>query len=169
MIIRDASTDDAAAIAAIANHYIQETSVSFNEVNKSVPDIKDEVAARHAAGCAYLVAERDQKILGFATYSQFRSGTGYRHTMEHTVMISPNEVGQGTGGALMQALETHARAAGVHSLVAGISAENSEAIGFHRKIGFDHIVCLPEMGFKFGRWIDLVLLQKRLLSDPDSR
>lgn len=168
MKLRDARPEDATDLADIVNHYIRHTSVSFNEVEKTPEIIIQDVARRQASGYAYLVAEDSGRILGFATYSQFRMGSGYRRTMEHTLLLDPEARRKGTGRALLQALEAHARAAGTHSLIAGISAENTEALAFHRKMGFDHEVTLPETGHKFGRWIDLILLQKRLLSGADS-
>ena len=77
-------------------------------------------------------------------------------------MLDTPAQGGGVGRALMTAIEAHARSNGVHSLWAGISAENPGGVGFHRALGFVHVARLPEVGFKFGRWMDLVLMQKIL-------
>jgi len=157
VILRPARPRDAAAIASIWNGYIRDSAVTFNSEEKPEAEIVEMIAARPC----FLVAE-DDGVLGFATYGQFRGGIGYARTMEHTVLLAPGVAGRGTGRALMLALEDAARRAGVHSLWAGVSAENPEGVAFHRSMGFQEIARLPEVGHKFGRWMDLVLLQKRL-------
>ena len=102
------------------------------------------------------------EVIGFATYFQFRGGLGYGHTMEHSILLHPELRGRGAGRALMAAIENHARAAGVHTMFAGVSSENPSGVAFHEAIGFARVAVLPEVGRKFGRWIDLVLLQKHL-------
>jgi phosphinothricin acetyltransferase len=100
--------------------------------------------------------------VGFASYAQFRGGVGYRHTMEHTIILGPAARGRGLGRALMTAIEDHARAGGTHSLFAGVSAGNPEGRAFHAAMGFAETAVLPQVGYKFGRWLDLVLMQKFL-------
>ena len=168
MIIRAATEDDARQIADIWNPQIRDTAVTFTTALKTPAGLAQDIAARTAEGKAFLVAEKDGRILGFATYFQFRGGPGYARTMEHSVILSPDTWGQGIGRALMGALEQQARGANVHSLFAGVSSENPRAIAFHQKIGFTRVATLPEVGFKFGRWMDLVLLQKLLCQRPDN-
>lgn len=170
-MIRDARAEDAGAIAAIWNPVISETAATFTTALKTPKVLAQDIAARQADGKGWLVAESGGHITGFATYFQFRAGPGYARTMEHTVILSPEARGLGTGRALMTALERHAAGRGVHSLWAGISAENPSGIAFHGAIGFERIAVLPEVGFKFGRWMDLVLMQKFLQrgnAPPDS-
>ena len=156
MSVRPATVADAPAIAAIWNRAIRETTITFNPDEKTV----EEVAALVAERC--LVWDAGRGVTGFARYFQFRGGAGYRFTAEHTVMLADAARGQGAGRALMEALCEHARAGGMHSLFAGCSAENPGAVAFHAAMGFREVATLPEVGFKFGRWIDLVLMQKRL-------
>jgi phosphinothricin acetyltransferase len=156
MMIRNATADDAPQVAAIWNHAIRETTITFNPVEKST----NEVAQIIAQDC--LVWEQDARVLGFARYFPFRGGEGYRFTVEHTIMLHADGHGQGGGRALMQALCSHAKAAGKRSVFAGCSAENAGAVRFHAALGFQEVATLPEVGFKFGRWIDLVLMQKIL-------
>lgn len=162
MKLRDARAGDADAIAEIANHYIRDTTVTFNEAEKTAAQVAESVAERQAAGCPFLVAEHGGQVVGFASYGQFRSGSGYGRTMEHSVMLAPDARGQGAGRALIEALEARARQAGMGSLIGGISGENADAIAFHRALGYEEVARIPQAGFKFGRWIDLILLQKRL-------
>ena len=82
--------------------------------------------------------------------------------MEHTVLLPPELRGRGAGRALMDRVEAHARAGGAHTLFAGVSGENTAGIAFHARIGFDVSARYPEAGRKFGRWLDLVLMMKRL-------
>ncbi len=162
MMIRDAAGPDAPGIAAIWTPLIRDTTVTFNPEPHSPADIAAMIASRQAAGHGFLVAQDGADLLGFATYSQFRGGLGYRHTVEHTVILAPQARGRGTGRALMMALCDHARVAGMHSMFAGCSAENTAALGFHTAVGFQQVAVLPQVGRKFDRWIDLILLQKLL-------
>lgn len=162
MIVRPASKVDAAAVTAIWNGYIRDTFVTFNAQEKVADTVARDIAMRLADGKPFFVAEEKRQILGFATYVQFRSGVGYAHTMEHTILLSAEARGRGVGRALMRALEDHARAAGVHSLFGGVSALNPEGAAFHEALGFVRVATLSEVGWKAGRWIDLDLFQKRL-------
>lgn len=162
MIIRSAERGDASRIAAIWNPMIRETAVTFNAVEKSATDIAELIEARQTAGHAFLVAVDHDDIRGFATYNQFRAGIGYARTMEHTVVLAPEANRRGIGRALMTALENHARDRGVHSMFAGVSGENPAGITFHAALGYVTVGVLPEVGFKFGRWMDLHLMQKQL-------
>lgn len=156
MTIRAATPADASQIAEIWNDAIRATTITFNPVEKS----NAEVAELTAQNC--LIWEEKGQILGFARFFPFRGGEGYRYTVEHTIMLRSDGVGLGGGRALMEALFADAKAAGKHSMFAGCSAENAGAVRFHAKLGFLEVATLPEVGFKFGRWIDLVLMQKRL-------
>jgi phosphinothricin acetyltransferase len=162
MILRPAAAGDAATVAAIWNPVIRDTAATFTTQEKTVERLTADFAARTAEGKLFLLAEEAGEVLGFATYFQFRNGPGYARTMEHSIILSPAARGRGVGRALMCGLEDHARAGGVHSLWAGVSAENPAGVAFHRAIGFAEIARLPEVGYKFGRWMDLVLMQKIL-------
>ena len=161
MIVRAARPEDAVAIAGIHNPVIRDTAITFNSVEKT-PDMVRETIADLPC---FLVAEEDGRILGFVSYLQFRRGVGYARAMEHTIVLAPEARGQGAGRALMAAAEDHARAAGVGSLWAGISGENPGGVRFHARLGYEDVARLPKVGFKFGRWMDLVLMRKWLLSE----
>lgn len=106
-------------------------------------------------------------IAGYATYGAFRPGPGYRRCVEHTIHLAPDWRGQGTGGALLSAIEAHATRAGHRSLIGGLSGENAAAIAFHRKHGFQEAGRIRDAGRKFDRWIDLILMQKCCRLRPD--
>ncbi len=161
MNVRLAGAADAAAVADILNHYIRHTTVSFKPHEYSQSDVERLIGDAPAL----FVAEADGRIVGYATYNQFRNGPGYARTMEHSILLAPDARGLGAGRALMAAVEEHARRAGVGSLWAGVSGENPDGVAFHRAIGFEEVAVLPKVGYKFGRWIDLTLLRKWL--DPE--
>lgn len=162
VIVRHAEPRDSRSIADIWNHYIRHTAATFTTAEKTPQSLVQDIAQREAEGKAFLVAENLGQIIGFATYFQFRGGPGYAHTAEHSVMLNAEAQGKGAGRALMLAMEEHARQAGMHSLMACVSAENPAGIAFHQSLGYRRIATLPEVGRKFGRWMDLVLLQKLL-------
>lgn len=162
MAVRLAGPGDAAGIAAIWNPVIRDTAITFNAAEKTEAEVAALLAERAAAGHGTFVAGAPGEVLGFASYSQFRGGVGYARTMEHTVLLAEGARGRGLGRALMAALEEHARAAGAHSLFAGVSGENPAGRAFHAALGYVELAVLPEVGFKFGRWMDLHLMQKRL-------
>ena len=157
-MIRLATPSDAAEIAAIWNDAIRYTTITFNPVEKSPAEVATII--RDADTC--YVFEDAGAVQGFARYFQFRGGEGYRHTAEHTIMLHADARGKGAGRALMQTICDAAKAADMHSIYAGVSAENAAAVAFHAKMGFTTAAILPEVGHKFGRWIDLVLMRKHL-------
>ena len=161
-MIRPALPSDAPAIAALLNHWIGHTAITFTPTLKTVADIEDSIAAKAAAGHGFFVALRDGQLLGQASYGQFRAGAGYATCMEHSISLAPEARGGGIGRALMQALEDHARNFGAHQMIAGVSGENPEGRAFHERLGYRLIATVPEAGFKFGRFMDLWLMQKFL-------
>lgn len=158
MIIRSAGPNDAAGIAAIVNPVIRETTISFKSEELTLDDARDMIEASPVM----FVADENGEILGYASYSQFRRGMGYDRTMEHAIALGPDARGRGIGRQLMQRLEAQAKSSDIGSLWAGISGENPDGVAFHEALGFEKVAVLPDVGFKFGRWIDLVLMRKWL-------
>ena len=161
-MIRPAEARDAAAIAALWNPIIRDTAITFNAAEKSAAEVAELIAGKARAGHAVFVAEVEDAVRGVALYGQFRAGVGYARAMEHTIVLSPDARGLGLGRALLAAIEDHARAGGAHVLMAGVSGENADGVSFHARMGFREIARLPEVGWKFGRAMDLVLMQKFL-------
>ncbi len=162
MNIRPAAAADAEAICAIWNPVIRDSEITFNAQEKTSRGIAAMISEKARAGHTFLVAEEAGAIVGFATYGQFRAGIGYAHTMEHTVILPPEARGRGHGRALLAAIEEHARAGGAHSIFAGVSSANPQGVAFHERLGYAHAGTLRQVGWKFGQWYDLYLLQKFL-------
>lgn len=155
--IRPAVNADATQIAAFWNPIIRDTVVTFSTQEKTEDGIADMISSQ-----PFYVAVDGETVLGFATYSQFRGGNGYRKTMEHTIVLAPVANGQGIGRVLMKTIENDAESNGYHIMVAGVTAENAAGIAFHKAVGYEETGYMPEAGYKFGRYLDLMLLQKKL-------
>lgn len=161
--VRPAAGSDIPGLLALWNPQIRQTTITFSSEEKTAEGLAEMFAARRAAGCEFLVAEADDgHLLGLATYAQFRAGNGYARSMEHTIVLAPEAWGRGIGRALMAAVEDHARGRGRHVMVAAVTGENAAGIAFHAALGYAEVGRMPEQGHKFGRWLDLVLMQKLL-------
>ncbi|WP_324751622.1 GNAT family N-acetyltransferase [Roseovarius sp. Pro17] len=162
MILRDAVPGDVPALMTLWNQQIRETAITFTTEEKTEEGLTAEIAACAREGRAFLVVEEGGVAIGLATWFAFRKGPGYAHTAEHTVVLAPSAQRHGTGRALMGALEDHARQAGIQVLVAAVTGENAAGRAFHLALGYCEVGYMPQVGRKFGRWMDLVLLQKQL-------
>lgn len=162
MQIRAATAQDCLTISTLWNTVIQGTDITFNSIPKTVRMLQDDLEQKARQNHPFLLAMGDDAVLGFATYGRFRASDGYDETVEHTIILARKAQGQGIGRTLMQGLETHAKAAGLHAMIAGLSAGNQPAIDFHTVLGFTKVGHLPEVGKKLGRRLDLVLMQKIL-------
>lgn len=162
MKIRDATPDDLPGILAIYNDAVAHTTATWNETTVDLPNRAAWLADRRRAGHPVLVASRDSEVLGYASFGDWRAFDGYRHTVEHSVYIRTDQRGAGLGRALMEALIARARSLGKHVMVAGIEAGNSGSIRLHERLGFIRVGLMPQVGTKFGRWLDLAFLQLTL-------
>lgn len=167
MIIRNAADGDIAAITAIYNHAVRHTTSIWNVTQVTADNRRDWLDQRRAAGLPVLVAtQADGAVTGYAAYGPWRPFEGFCHTVEHSVYIHPDHQGRGIGKALMAALIARARADGLHVMIAGIAAENTASIRLHQGFGFVTAGRFPQVGVKFGRWLDLVLMQLTLDDSP---
>lgn len=160
--IRDATLADAAAILPIHNHAVLSTTAVWNESESDLAGREAWLTAREASGFPVLVAEIDGTVAGYASFGDFRAWDGYRLTVEHSIYVDPARHRAGVGRALLAALIGRARSMGKHAMIAGIEAGNEGSIALHRACGFREVGRLPEVGAKFGRWLDLVFLQLTL-------
>jgi len=158
-MIRDATPEDAPEIVAIYNAAVRETTAIWNEIEVDALNRAEWMIARQEAGLPVLVLDEGGVVCGYASYGPFRAFDGYRATVEHSVYIRSDRRGGGRGKALLQALIDYARAEERHVMVAAIEAGNTASIALHEKLGFESIGVMPQVGQKFGRWLDLALLQ----------
>jgi L-amino acid N-acyltransferase YncA len=162
MIIRDATEADLPQILRVYNEVIAHSTAIWTEEPSTLEDRQAWFVARKGLGYPILVASDESEILGFASFGDFRAWPGYRHTVEHSIHVRAGERRRGIGSALLPVLIERAARLDKHVLLAGIDGENVASIAFHKRFGFNDAGRLREVGSKFGRWIDLVFLQRGL-------
>lgn len=160
--IRDAGEADLETIRDIYNHAVEHTTAIWNEVLIDVDNRRAWLELRRAKGFPVFVAERAGKVAGYASYGDWRAFDGYRHTVEHSVYVERDCRGAGIGKLLMQALVDHARGNDKHVMIAAIEAENQPSIALHERLGFRIVGIHREVGIKFGRWLDLAMMELKL-------
>ena len=162
MTIRDAMPADLPAIVAIFNDVVATSTAIYRDSPTTLDERMQWFEGRVDLGYPVLVAVDAGEVVGFASFGDFRVGAGYRFTVEHTVHVRADRRGTGVGAGLMKPLIERAKAAGKHSMIGGVDAANEPSIRFHERLGFEIVARLPQVGFKFDRWLDLVFLQKLL-------
>jgi len=160
--IRDAAEGDLPAIMAIYNDAVANTTAIWNDTLADLANRKAWWEARLRLGYPVLVADEGGRVLGYASFGDFRTFDGYRFTVENSVYVDKAARGRGIGSALLVPLIERARAIGKHVMIAGIAAENEVSIRLHARLGFVETARMPEVGRKFGRWLDLVFMQLKL-------
>lgn len=160
MQIRGATEADLLAIRRLFNALIPTTTVAWRDDLADEAEMAAWFADRAAAGDPILVAEDAGEVTGYTCWSRFRHFPGYRQTRELTIHVDERWQGRGVGRALIDALVDEARTRDVHVLVAAVDADNAGSIAFHEALGFQPVARMPEVGRKFDRWLDLVLLQR---------
>jgi phosphinothricin acetyltransferase len=160
--IRDAEESDLGAILAIFNAVIASSTAVYRDEPVPLEERRAWFEARRARAFPVLVAEQDGAVVGFASYGPYRDYWGYRFTVEHTVHIDASARRGGVGTALVAALVERAEAQGLHLMLGAVDGENAGSIRFHEKLGFEQSGRIREVGCKFGRWLDVVFMQKRL-------
>ncbi|MEQ8371348.1 MAG: N-acetyltransferase family protein [Alphaproteobacteria bacterium] len=165
--VRDAEPADLAAVQAIYAAHVLNGVASLEEV----PPTLDEIATRRAAvlalGLPYLVAWQDGAVRGFAYAGTYRARSAYRHTVEDSVYVAPGFAGKGIGRALLGRLIQSCARSGMRQMVAIIGDSANEAsVTMHRRLGFTMVGNLQSVGFKHGRWVDTIIMQRAL--DPEA-
>jgi L-amino acid N-acyltransferase YncA len=162
MEIRPATAADLVRMLAIYNDVL----ATATAIDRDDPMIIDEYRgwwhARTAQEYPVLVAADGQAIAGYASFGDFRAWPGYRFTVEHTVHVRDDCRGRGVGTALVGALIDRAQLLRKHVMIAGVDADNAASLRFHQRLSFEQVAHFREVGFKFGRWLDLVFLQRML-------
>jgi phosphinothricin acetyltransferase len=153
-IVRDATPADAAAIAAIYNHYVATTPISMETDPVADEEMARRIAEVQGGALPWLVMLDEGRVLGYAYASKWRARPGYRHAVESSVYLDHGQRGRGLGLALYRALL--ARLEGrFHAIIGGIALPNAASIALHERLGFRQVACFPEVGHKFGAWVDV--------------
>lgn len=170
-VVRDASEDDVGAIAGIYARHVRNGLASFEEVPPAVEELRRRRATVLASGLPYLAAELHGEVVGYAYASAYHSRPGYRYTLEDSVYVAEGLGGRGIGSALLAALIERCEAGPWRQMLAVIGdSGNAASVALHHRQGFRLVGTFGSVGFKLGRWVDVVLMQRPLgpgdTSDP---
>ena len=161
MIVRQATSADGVAIASLLDALLATTSIEWTDEPRTERDVAEWLEEHETV----LVAQEGDEIVGVAAFGWFRDVVkwpGYRFTVENTIHVREDRWGSGVGRELMRALIDEAQTSGKHTMVAAVDGANEGSIRFHQRLGFVEVAHMPEIGAKFGRWQDLVILQRHL-------
>jgi len=163
VIVRDAATADMQAIQAIYAHHVLHGLATFEEVPPTIAEMSDRRVSVQNAGLPYLCATLDGAVVGYAYATAYRPRPAYRHTIEDSIYVAHDLGGRGVGSALLQALIDRCERGPWRQMLAVIgNSGNAGSIALHRRLGFQTIGTLHAVGFKLGRWVDTVLMQRAL-------
>jgi len=168
MEIRDAETPDLPQILAIYNDVIATSTAVYLSEPSTLEERANWLDLRRQRGFPVLVASEADAVLGFSSFGEWRGAfTGYRYSVEHSVHVRADMRGRRIGRGLVEALFPRAQALDMHVMLGAIDAANEGSIRLHESLGFERASHLRQVGRKFGRWLDLVFMQ-RYLDAPDS-
>jgi phosphinothricin acetyltransferase len=168
VLIRDSRDDDLPDITRIYGHHVRHGLASFEEEAPPIAEMTRRRADCLAKGYPYIVAERAGKVVGYAYAAAYRPRPAYRFAVENSIYIDQQDRGGGIGSALLPALIERCTARGFRQMIAVIGdSANAASIGLHGKFGFRNVGTFTAIGFKHGRWVDSVLMQ-RALGDGDT-
>lgn len=169
-MLRDATAADLSALLAIYNDAVVHTTASYDYTPRSPERQQAWWAAKQDGGWPVVVAEVDDTVAGFASYGAFRAWDGYRFTVEHSVYVDTRFRRRGVASSLLAELLARAGAQRMHLMVGAIDAANEASIALHRRHGFEDAGVLREAGHKFGRWLDLAFMTRKLVpGSPPAR
>jgi len=161
--IRPATEADMTPVQAIYAHHVLHGLATFEEVPPSVDEMLSRRASALSLGFPYLVAEMDGRVVGYSYATAYRARPAYRHTIENSVYVADGLGGRGIGTALLTALIARCEAGPWRQMLAIIgNSGNAGSIALHRRLGFEHVGTLKSVGFKLGRWVSTVLMQRPL-------
>ena len=163
--IRDATPEDAGAIAGIYGHHVLDGTASFEEEPPTPAFWRDKIADVIAKRWPFVVAEADGELTGYAYATQFRDRPAYAYTCENSVYVRHDNVGQGIGRLLLRALVERARNAGFRQMIGVIGGAEPASVALHRACGFVEAGRMKSVGYKFERWLDTVYMQRDLTGD----
>ena len=160
--LRAAEIGDAEQIAAIYNYEVENTTATFDLVPRTIESQREWLSARSGAFSAIVAHESSSGIIGFAALSTYRDRAGYRTTVENSVYVHREHQRRGVGRLLLSALLDVARDSGFHTVIARVDSQSAGSLALHRSLGFIEVGIEKQIGRKFGRWLDSVILQKML-------
>jgi L-amino acid N-acyltransferase len=173
--VREAVDTDLPAIVDLHNALLSTTTVEWTDTPHTLPERADWLRRQRMLRYPVLVAVTEGEVVGWCSFGDFRDTTkwpGYQYTVEHAIHVREDAWGDGVGRSLMTSLLEAAQLLGKHVMVGAVTGENQASIRFHERLGFVEVARMPQVGAKFGRWLDLVLLQKRIderKSPPEAR
>lgn len=153
-MIRNIHINDAKDVAEIYNYYIENTTVTFEEVAVSEEDIKARIEA-HKESLPWIVYEDNNKVVGYAYASEWKGRCAYRYSVESTVYLHQAQKGKGMGTKLYQELIKRIKQNDIHAVIGGIALPNVASIALHEKLGFTKVAQFKELGYKFNKWVDV--------------
>jgi len=162
MEMRQAAEPDLPEILAIYNDVIETSTAVYSETPTTLEERRDWFRARVGQGYPVIVAVDETGITGYGSFGDFRAWPGYKFTVEHSVHVRADRRAHGIGAAIVAELVRRAKGLGKHVVIAGIDADNIASLRLHERLGFEKVAHFREVGWKFGRWLDLVFMQRRL-------
>jgi len=157
--IREAVEQDLEQMLAIYNDIILNTTAVYDYQPHTIDMRREWFKTKQQQGFPVFVAENDGKIVGFSSIGPFRAWAAYKYSVENSIYVAANQRGKGIGKQLMPPLIEAAKQLQMHTIIAGIDSTNDASIGLHKQFGFEEVAHFKEVGYKFGRWLDLTFLQ----------
>ena len=158
--IRDATSTDADTIRTIYNYYINNTVISFEESPLTIEEMQKRIASVQSANLPWLVYIDNQAVTGYAYASKWHQRSAYRHTVECSVYLKHDIIGNGIGSSLYTELLKRLQVLKYHAVIGGIALPNVASVALHEKFGFEKVAHYKETGYKFGQWLDVGYWEK---------
>jgi len=162
LTIREATSDDAEAIRLIYNHEVENETSTMDLVPRTLETQREWIAARSGAFCAVVAVDSSGTVLGFGALSEYKDRSGYRSTVENSVYVRRDVARRGIGKQILLHLLETATVSGFHSVIARIEAQSLASRGLHSSCGFELVGIEKQVARKFGRWLDIAVMQKSL-------
>ena len=156
--LRPATASDLAAINDIYNHYVLHSTCTYQEVPEPIKG-RRQWFSQHRDRHPVIIAEADGRVVGWGSLSPYHARSAFRHTVENSIYVHPQQHRRGIGARLLQDLIVRARTLGHHAIVAAIEADQPASVALHAKFHFEPVGQLQQVGFKFGRWLDLLYME----------
>jgi L-amino acid N-acyltransferase YncA len=170
LIIRDAQADDMVEVQRIYAHHVLHGTATFEETPPTVQEMRERREKVLEQGLPYLIAELNNRVVGYCYASQYRPRVAYRYTIEDSIYLEDGHSGKGLGKALLSALIERCEQGPWRQMIAVIAGhDNQGSIGLHRNLGFAHVGTQAATGFKFSQWIDVVFMQRALGEGSSSK